>query len=530
MLLGVAMTALLVPCSALAHGKHGHQSSGGATTNGLPLSVPTWKLLPTTSRSHPFGGDAWSNRGVGLAKHGFVEEEYLVSGDARVYQSVPKSDYVAKVINQSHYTTRAIVRRPRDMRTWSGNVLVEYMNVSDGLDLQIVWSKLHDQIFSDRDVYIAFTGKGNVIPVLQRFDPDRYGDLEMPNPVPPDQQACGTLPDDPGYDPGHAPSKLYENGLIYDMWSGIGLLLKSGSSPLGRPARRLYATGQSQSANALVNYYSWFGGTRTTVGREPVYDGVFAETPTDRTLLPVRLSIMVHGALNQCSPPLPEEDPQLAVPDRGTPFFSVNSQWDAWKSVQPPSRHFRNWQVAGANHVDRQQYDHIYPIPGDVAKSGAAGPDALPWQVGIPLELYSPAGWFCDDTNRPEVGLPQAQQMAWYWLKRWATQGKQPPVAPYLTRSAPGGPLVLDSDGNALGGLRMPYIQTPIAKYTGVLWGDCAEAQVPFTPERLAQLYPTHEAYVQQVAAAARDLVRGGFLHPDDATDIVDRAEDRPVP
>jgi hypothetical protein len=89
---------------------------------------------------------------------------------------------------------------------------------------------------------------------------------------------------------------------------------------------------------------------------------------------------------------------------------------------------------------------------------------------------------------------------------------------------------VHDGDGNALGGLRMPYIQAPIAKYTGVVSGDCAKAHVPFTPERLAQLYPTHEAYVQQVAAAARDLVRGGFLHPDDATDIVDRAEDRPVP
>jgi hypothetical protein len=109
-----------------------------ATTNGLPLAAPTSKKLPTTSRSHPYGGDAWSNRGVGMAKHGFVEEEYLVSGSARVYQSVPSSNFVARVIDESEYTTRAIVRRPKNMHRWSGNVLVEYMNVSDGLDLQIL--------------------------------------------------------------------------------------------------------------------------------------------------------------------------------------------------------------------------------------------------------------------------------------------------------------------------------------------------------------------------------------------------------
>jgi hypothetical protein len=114
-------------------------------------------------------------------------------------------------------------------------------------------------------------------------------------------------------------------------------------------------------------------------------------------------------------------------------------------------------------------------------------------------------------------------------LKRWVRKGDGPPVAPYLVR-APDGSLVLDADGNALGGLRLPEIQAPIAKYTGVLWGDCAEAHVPFSPERLAQLYPTHDAYVAKFAAAARDVARRGFLRWDDALELISRAEDRPVP
>ena len=43
---------------------------------------------------------------------------------------------------------------------------------------------------------------------MVRFDAERYGRLSMANPLPPDQQTCGTLPDDPNYDANL--SKLYE--------------------------------------------------------------------------------------------------------------------------------------------------------------------------------------------------------------------------------------------------------------------------------------------------------------------------------
>jgi len=516
----IALLCVAFPATAAAHGKAKKTTKPHATTNGLQLQAPTWRKLPTTSRSHPFGGDLWSNRGVGLAKHGFVEEEYLVSGAARVYQAVPQSDYVAKVINHSSYTTRAIIRRPKDMRTWSGNVLVEYMNVSDGLDLQVLWTKLYEKIFNANDVYVAFTGKGNVIPILRRFDPARYGAVDMPNPLPPSAQTCGSLPDDPNYNPNL--SKLFENGLLWDMWSEIGLSLKTASSPLGRVAKRLYATGESQSANALQNYYAWFGGNRTTVGGKPIYDGIFAETPTRNA----------DGALNQCGGALPTTDPQRTenvIPDRGVPYFTVNSQWDAWKNPPPPSKRYRVWQVTGSNHVDRDVYDHVYPIAADLAKGGVAGPDALPWQAGISFELYSPAGWFCDDASRPEVPLPMVQRTGYDYLKRWVTRGTQPPIAPYITRTPTGDP-VLDADGNAVGGLRLPEIQVPVAKYVGVLWGDCNQAHLPFTPERLAQLYSTHDAYVRKFAKAARESVRGGYLRSDDARELISRAEDRPIP
>ena len=43
-------------------------------------------LLPTVARaSHPFGGAAWEMQPEDLRAHGYVEEEYLVSGTANVY-------------------------------------------------------------------------------------------------------------------------------------------------------------------------------------------------------------------------------------------------------------------------------------------------------------------------------------------------------------------------------------------------------------------------------------------------------------
>ena len=42
--------------------------------------------LPASEASHPFGGAQWQLRAQDLSEHGYVEEEYLVSGTANVYE------------------------------------------------------------------------------------------------------------------------------------------------------------------------------------------------------------------------------------------------------------------------------------------------------------------------------------------------------------------------------------------------------------------------------------------------------------
>lgn len=43
--------------------------------------------LPVTDKSHPFGGALYQVRPMDLSEYGYVEEEYLLSGDAKVVSS-----------------------------------------------------------------------------------------------------------------------------------------------------------------------------------------------------------------------------------------------------------------------------------------------------------------------------------------------------------------------------------------------------------------------------------------------------------
>ena len=80
-----------------------------------------------------------------------------------------------------------------------------------------------------------------------------------------------------------------------------------------------------------------------------------------------------------------------------------------------------------------------------------------------------------------------------------------------------------DLDGNAIGGLRSPIIQVPVAAYNGEA---CISAgtMTSLPPERLAQLYPTHKSYVRQLLAATNEAVAKRFLVCQDAETIMRKA------
>lgn len=105
----------------------------------------------------------------------------------------------------------------------------------------------------------------------------------------------------------------------------------------------------------------------------------------------------------------------------------------------------------------------------------------------------------------------------------------------------------VDSDGNELGGLRLPYLEVPLGTHTGWNWyppgagspNRCGQdgSFIPFAntkAERLAagdprpslnERYRNQQDYVQQVVNAAKKLVEQGYLLEEDEDRIVQRAE-----
>ena len=85
--------------------------------------VPTAVVVPVTADSYPYMTASRLMEPMDLSAYGYVEEEYLVSGRASVYNWAANRDLTVRTPNVP-YTTRILVRRPNDATRFSGNVAV----------------------------------------------------------------------------------------------------------------------------------------------------------------------------------------------------------------------------------------------------------------------------------------------------------------------------------------------------------------------------------------------------------------------
>ena len=108
-------------------------------------------------------------------------------------------------------------------------------------------------------------------------------------------------------------------------------------------------------------------------------------------------------------------------------------------------------------------------------------------------------------------------------LVRWVKDGTPPPSAPPIEVSAVGPPAVVvrDKAGNALGGIRLAEHAVPTAVNTGQNGGPgfCRlnGSHEEFDKATLANLYPTHAAYVAAVNGATEQNLRAGYILRADA-------------
>ncbi len=85
-----------------------------------------------------------------LAARGFVEQEFVVAGDATSLRPVGElgedGRWRVEPNDRARFATRILVRRPASSDAANGTVVVEWLNVSAGSDSAPDWTYLRDEI------------------------------------------------------------------------------------------------------------------------------------------------------------------------------------------------------------------------------------------------------------------------------------------------------------------------------------------------------------------------------------------------
>jgi hypothetical protein len=217
----------------------------------------------------------------------------------------------------------------------------------------------------------------------------------------------------------------------------------------------------------------------------------------DAPYLPDPLAALLSG------PPVAKVRSDLDVPVF-TVLTETESRQDR-KVTSPDGPRSRTWEIAGSSHMDATATDQL------VAQLTRDFPSVPRGQLACPQANDFPARY--------------ALRAAVRAMSEWVDGGTLPPAAPALQRDPASGALLRDPDGNAKGGLRLPQIEVPMARYSGESQarGYCGltGSAVPFTKAQLDRRYPTPEDYVRQLTAAIAAAQKAGFLLKDDAGELL---------
>ena len=466
-------------------------------------SVRVQGPLPSTNESYPFGAAHRTRAPQDLSQLGYVEEEYLFSGIANVYDWPTQGPAVVRTQN-APYTTRILIRRPAQLNRFSGNAVVEMLNPSNRMDLNIGWAISHEQWARNGDVWIGVTIKPISVVALKKFNAQRYALLSFANPLPlTDPLNCATVAGDS--------SRETENGLAWDIFRHVGMWLRSSekSNPLASRVERVYAWGYSQTGGYLYAYINAIHPLDVQQYAKPIFDAYFIGVASGPT------------PINQCSPRVGPDDPRRRIRDVGVPVMRVMTQSDYLRGIggrRPDSDEiddrFRNYEVAGSGHATPDEL-LFGPAPADIIRAGIAVP---------PME--------CNEGPRSRFPNSVAFNAAFQNLDAWARRGVSPPRAEPI--HVKDGQPVVDEFGNVMGGVRSPYVDVPTAQWIGNSSGasfcSIAGHEKPFDRTRLKALYPTHAEYVSAVRRSVNDLVAKRFIVSEDGEKLIREARSAQVP
>ncbi|MGZ6912041.1 MAG: alpha/beta hydrolase domain-containing protein [Acidimicrobiia bacterium] len=461
-------------CSSGDRRSAAHRPSASSTTR-RPAARPAGPAADLsaeiTGSQPPFLGSATP---TDLAKAGYVEHEYVTAGTATSYAApgglTADGRWSFTPAGTAPYRTRVVVRRPAKAADFSGTVVVEWLNVSGGLDADPDWASLHEELTRSGDAWVGLSAQrigveGGPVLVgvpgvgadlvgkgLKAIDPERYGTLSHPG-----------------------------DGFAFDMYTQVARAVRAGAGLGPLKPSTVLAAGESQSAFALVTYVN---------GVQPLthaFDGFFVHSRGA-----VGLPLVGPGKYADIAGSI-GGTPVIFRTDQDVPIMDVQSESDvagilsSYAARQPDSDSFRLWEVAGTAHADRH-------LMGSIA-------DQL--DCGVPVN---------------DGPLHVVAKAAMHALVAWVRNGTLPPRAPRIgVTGAPTSDVVRDPDGIARGGIRTPPVAVPVVVLSGKPGPNPATiclllgSTTPLPAERLAAWYPSRAAYTRRYRAATDATIAGGF-------------------
>ena len=492
-------------------------------------AAPGLRVAPPGLHGFPFRSST-----LNLASFGYVEQEFLLSGNAQAYvpvaplQADGRWNVTANPGVSAPYVTRILVRRPADPARFNGTVVVEWLNASGLSDTQSDWLYMHDEILRQGYAYVGVTAQYVGVQTLTAWESgpgSRYATLFHPG-----------------------------DSFAYDIFSQAGAVIVHGRPgdphPLGQLTGRVsavLATGFSQSAAWLTTYFNAIHRLSPVYSAFMIHDAGFDA--------PLSLDV-ASGATGDPPPPGVPATPFIDTPyplqlrsDQSQPALVVLSEYGLSDNgnaaartfhLQPDSPHFRVWEFAGATHLESGWFHDLAADDRKTYPGSALDPcDGPP---GIPSIVHAQAA---------RAGLTA--------LSLWARGALAPRSAPRMSLQVPSPPddfdqlVAFNRDPKTQlvnGGIRLPAVAVPIATlngnrgdfdpsilgpggqcfFTGIydpwdhdsdLWDGQAGFDPSATPEPdLQVLYPTHQNYVERVSASALQSVLNGYLRPADGVQL----------
>ncbi|MFG1933086.1 alpha/beta hydrolase domain-containing protein [Mycobacterium sp. NPDC048908] len=415
-----------------------------------------------------------------LATLGYGVEEFFVSGTARSHDG-----------ETADYTTRIVVARPTGPAAFTGTVIVEWLNVSGGIDAPAVWFMAHREIARAGLGFVAVSaqrvgveGGDSLVGVdmsLKTQNPQRYLRLHHPG-----------------------------DAFAYDIFSQAGRLIRDRAID-GLEPEAILAVGESQSAAFLTTYVNVVDPVAA------VYDG-----------------FLVHSRFGPAAPlddkSALEETASQPVPfrpDLRVPLITVITETDligGWRAGyylarQLDNERFRAWEIPGTAHADN------YTVRVGFIDNASASLEQLQAAYAPTDELMgTQLSYFVNFAPQHHYVL----QAAIAALNAWVRDGEPAPAAgPIALTDGETPALLLDANGLAKGGVRTPWVDVPTARTSGLAPDESPMSFLfgsgePFDAQTLDALYPGGAAdYLDRFTAALDRAIAARFILAADRDEIL---------